>query len=161
MKLKPNILLFIACFLFFSCNEKPIFQASKSVGHFWHKDSIIPFCFDIKDTLQAYNLFLKLKASNDYPFSNIFLITSIESPNQQIKIDTLEYLMASAEGKILGNGFSKNKESKLWLKKKHYFSQIGKHTISVEQALRKRGEIEGVEKLKGISEIGLSIERYK
>jgi len=76
-------------------------------------------------------------------------------------MDTLEYLMTSVEGKILGNGFLKNKESKLWFKKKYYFSKIGKHTVSIQQSLRKRGEIDGIEKLEGISEIGLNVERYK
>jgi len=162
MKLNPpDVLLFIVCFFLFSCTEKPIFQVSKSVGNFWHKDSIVCFDFEIHDTLQAYNLFLKLKANNDYPFSNIFLITSIESPNEQIKRDTIEYLMTSVEGKILGNGFLKNKESKLWFKEKYYFSKIGKHTVSIQHSLRKRGEIDGIEKLEGISEIGLNVERYK
>jgi len=161
MRLNPDVLFFIICFSLFSCNEKPVFKASKSVGDFWYRDSVVRFDFEVYDTLQAYNLFLILKANNDYPFSNIFLITSIENPNQQIKIDTLEYIMASVDGKILGNGFSKNKESRLWFKKNHYFSQTGKHTFGIQHALRKRVEIEGVEKLEGISEIGLNIERYK
>jgi len=161
MKLYLDVLLFTICFFLFSCNEKPVFETYRTINNFWHKDSIARFDFEVYDTLQAYNLFLKLKANDDYPFSNIFLITSIESPNEQIKMDTLEYLMTSVDGKILGNGFFKNKESKLWFKKKYYFSQIGKHTINIEQALRKKGEIEGVEKLDGISEIGLSVELYR
>jgi len=161
MKSKHSFLFLMISFLFFSCNEKPIFEASKSVGNFWHKDSIVRFDFEIYDTLQNHNIFLKIKANNDYPFSNLFLITSIKNSNQEIKKDTLEYIMTSVEGKMLGNGISKNKTSKLWFKEKYRFSKVGKHTITIEQALRKRGKIDGVEKLEGVSEIGLNIERYK
>jgi len=137
MNSKHSFLFLMISFLFFSCNEKPIFEASKSVGNFWHKDSIVSFDFEIHDTIQTYNVFLKIKANNDYPFSNLFLITSIKTPNEEVKKDTLEYIMTSVEGKILGNGYSKNKESKLWFKEKYHFSKIG------------------------VSEIGLNIERYK
>src|SRR5690606_18708147 len=147
-------------FTLFSCGEKPVFTTYKSVGKSWHKDSIVSFDFEVQDTLQPYNLFLNLRANNDYPFSNIFIIASIESPSQQTKVDTLEYIMAAPGGKMLGNGFSDIKESKLWFKENYRFSENGKHIIRIGQALRKRSEVEGLEKLEGVSDVGLSIEKY-
>ncbi|SRR5690606_1607790 len=149
-------------FLTGSCSDqKQVFEMYKSVGSFWHKDSVVSFEFEAQDTLTTYNLFLNLRANNEYPFSNIFLIASIESPDGHIKKDTLEYLMASPDGKMLGNGFSDIKESKLWFKENYRFSETGKYIFKVEQALRKRTEVEGVEKLKGISDVGLTIELAK
>lgn len=152
--------VFVLAFTLFSCGEKPVFTTYKSVGKSWHKDSIVSFDFEVQDTLQAYNLFLNLRANNDYPFSNIFIIASIESPTEQTKVDTLEYIMATPDGKMLGNGFSDIKESKLWFKENYRFSENGKHIIRVEQALRKRSEVEGLEQLEGVSDVGLSIEKY-
>jgi len=151
---------FLLVLTLFSCGEKPMFDSYQSVGKSWHRDSIVNFNFEVKDTLQSYNLFLNFRANNNYEFSNIFLIASIESPNQQIKVDTLEYMMAAPDGKMLGNGFSDIKESKLWFKENYRFSELGKHTIRIEQALRKRNEVDGIEKLEGVSDVGLSIEKY-
>jgi len=147
-------------FILFSCGEKPVFDTYKSVGKSWHRDSIVSFEFEVQDTLEPYNLYLNLRANNNYPFSNIFIIASIESPSQQTKVDTLEYIMAASDGKMLGNGFSDIKESKLWFKENYRFSESGKHTIRIQQALRKRSEIEGLEKLEGVSDVGLSIEKH-
>src|SRR5690606_28595286 len=89
-----------------SCDNNQVFDSYKSVGNSWHRDSIVTFDFEVQDTTQYYNLFLTVRANNNYPFSNIFLLSSIESPNNMVKTDTLEYFMASPDGKMLGNGFS-------------------------------------------------------
>lgn len=160
VNLKISILFSVA-FLLFSCGEKPVFDSYQSVGNSWHRDSIVSFDFEIQDSVVAYNLFLNIRANNSYPFNNIFLIVSHESPSEQIKVDTLEYIMAAPDGKMLGNGFSDIKESKLWFKENYRFSETGKHIIRIEQALRKRNEVEGLERLDGVSDVGLSIEKHK
>jgi hypothetical protein len=60
---------------------------------------------------------------------------------------------------LLGNGFSDVKESKLWLKENFRFSQQGDYKFTVEQAVRELGEVEGVSSLKGISDLGIRIEK--
>jgi len=160
MKGKLQFSGFLALFfLTVSCSDKKqVFQMYESVGKSWNKDNIVRFEFEAKDTLMSYNLFLNVRANANYPFSNIFLIASIESPDGQINKDTLEYIMASPDGTMLGNGFSDIKESKLWFKENYNFSQAGKYIFKIEQALRKRNEVEGVEELEGISDVGFSIE---
>src|SRR5690606_10376110 len=74
-------LLLVLFFVLVSCDSKQVFDSYKSVGKSWHKDNIVSFEFEATDTIANYNMFLNLRANNDYPFSNIFLITSIESPN--------------------------------------------------------------------------------
>lgn len=145
--------------VFTSCDSKQVFDSYTSVGKSWHKDNVVSFEFEAKDTLAKYNMFLNLRANNDYPFSNIFLITSIESPNNTIKVDTLEYIMAAPDGRMLGNGFSDIKESKLWFKENYRFTELGTHNIKIEQAQRARGKIEGVEELEGVLDVGFRIEK--
>ncbi len=145
--------------LLISCDSKQVFDSYTSVGKSWHRDSIVSFEFEVKDTLTDYNLFLTLRANNDYPFSNIFLITSIEAPSTTVKVDTLEYSMATPDGRMLGNGFSDIKESKLWFKENYRFAELGVHNIKIEQAQRARRMIEGVEELEGILDVGFRIEK--
>ena len=77
------------------------------------------------------------------------------------KVDTLEYLMANTDGSLLGEGFSDVKESKLWYLENFKFSRVGKYNVEVVQAVKETGDIEGVTDLKGITELGLRIEKTK
>jgi hypothetical protein len=47
----------------------------------------------------------------------------------------------------------------LWLKENFRFSQQGDYKFTVEQAVRELGEVEGVSSLKGISDLGIRIEK--
>ena len=72
--------------------------------------------------------------------------------------DTLEYAMASPDGKWLGSGFNEIKESKLWWLGGVILSNQEPLTIEVSHAVRNNGEEKGVSKLKGIISLGISIE---
>ena len=98
-----------------------------------------------------------MRDNNNYPFKNLFLIVAIETPNGFTKVDTLEYEMASADGTLLGNGFSDIKESKLYFKEGVKFR--GKYKIHIKQAVRESGKISGVQELEGITDVGFRIEQ--
>ncbi len=157
MKIKNSILFLLVTFLFFSCDKKRVFDEYKSVGNSWHKDSIISFDLPELDSTKRYNLFVNLRANNDYPFNNLFLIVSLEMPNGFTKVDTLEYQMATPDGAILGDGFTDLKESKLFYKEKVRFR--GKYKVNIKQALRESGKIQGTKILEGITDVGFRIEK--
>jgi gliding motility-associated lipoprotein GldH len=121
------------------------------------------FTFEQKDTINPYNLFLNVRNNNDYPFNNMYLIVSLREPGKKptIKIDTLEYQMADVDGTLLGEGFTDVKESKLWYLENYVFNRIGNYKVEVVQAVRATGEVNGVAELKGITELGLRIEKTK
>lgn len=96
-----------------------------------------------------------------YEYSNLYLIVKTEYPDNRLVTDTLQYEMATPEGKWLGYGFSAVKESKLWYKENFTFSKKGKYVVKIEQAMRKIGENEGIERLSGITEVGFQIEKTK
>tara|TARA_B100000575_G_scaffold40188_1_gene27770 strand:+ start:38451 stop:38825 length:375 start_codon:yes stop_codon:yes gene_type:complete len=104
------------------------------------------------------NIFLRLRNNNDYPYSNIFLLASLRSGEDKIYDDTLEYAMASPDGKWLGIGFNEIKESKLWWLGGVILSNQEPLIIEVSHAVRNNGEEKGVSKLKGIISVGISIE---
>jgi gliding motility-associated lipoprotein GldH len=115
MKTKSSVLIAFFMFLFFSCDKKECLMKYKNVGNAWHKDSIVTFDLPQLDK-KKYNLFVNVRDNDDYPYSNLFLIVSLEQPNRQVKVDTLEYLMTNPDGTLLGEGFSDVKESKLFYK---------------------------------------------
>ncbi len=157
-----NKLSRIFIFLLFgltSCDSNRVFDEYKSVTNQWHKDSVIQFSINPPDSIKPYNLFINIRNSNDYKFSNLFLIVEINYPNGKGVIDTLGYIMAKPNGEFLGTGFSDIKENKLWYKESFVFSEMGEYNINIQHAMRENGNIKGVENLEGITDVGFRIEQ--
>jgi hypothetical protein len=49
----------------------------------------------------------------------------------------------------------------LWYLENYVFNRIGNYKVEVVQAVRATGEVNGVAELKGITELGLQIEKTK
>nr|WP_220485333.1 gliding motility lipoprotein GldH [Myroides sp. WP-1] len=147
--------------LLISCQQdnKVVFDEFQPTKGVWERNDIKTFVCDVQDTLTANNLFMNVRVNNEYPYSNMFVIFKLYKPNAEIVIDTIQFQMADPNGALLGNGFSDVKESKLWLKENYIFDQAGKYKMTLEQAVRALGDVEGVPALNGISEVGLRIEK--
>ena len=156
-----GLMLIIA--LFISCDKKQFFSEYKELDGTWKKADTLRFSFEQNDTINPYHLFLNVRNNNDYQFSNMYLIVALKEPgkNATTKVDTLEYLMANPDGTLLGEGFSDIKESKLWYLENHKFKKAGKYNVTIVQAVRETGKVGGVADLKGITELGLRIEKTK
>ena len=158
MSLKSSFLFILIAGLLISCDKKRVFDEYKSVGNAWNKKTIVSFDLPKLDTLKKYNLYVNLRANDEYKFNNLFLIVSLEQPNGLIKVDTLEYQMADVEGTLLGDGFSDLKESKLFYKENVHFNTSEKNKVHIKQVVRQMGKVVGVEDLEGITEVGFRIE---
>ena len=73
-KINRLFLVVISCFLFTNCDSNAVFDTYKSVPNQWHKDSIATFNFKAPDTSNSYNLYVNLRNTDAYKFSNLFLI---------------------------------------------------------------------------------------
>ncbi len=152
--------IFIMLFGIFSCSKNMEFDQYQSMENDqWHKDSIVSFYIVSNDTIGKKNIDINIRNNKDYAFSNLFLIVGIKFPDNYQIVDTLEYEMTSPEGHYLGTGFSDIKENKLEYKTNVVFPVKGTYKISVQQAMRKTKDIEGLVYLKGITDVGLQIEK--
>ncbi|MGQ2983586.1 gliding motility lipoprotein GldH [Flavobacterium sp.] len=157
--IKISLSLLGAALLLCSCDKGRVFDEYKAMDGRWNKDSIVSFSFEQKDTTARYNAFVNIRNNNSYPYNNLFLIVQMQEPGTKIvKVDTLEYQMANPDGALLGEGFSDVKESKLVYKKAMQFPKPGKYIVSIQQAVRKGGEVPGVQELEGVTEVGFRIE---
>jgi gliding motility-associated lipoprotein GldH len=82
----------------------------------------------------------------------------MQFPNGIHIVDTLEYEMTDKLGNFLGSGFTDIKENKLFYKENVQFSEKGNYIFQVEQAMRKNGNIQGLDSLKGITDVGFRLE---
>ncbi|MCF6295192.1 MAG: gliding motility lipoprotein GldH [Flavobacteriaceae bacterium] len=146
---------------FTSCDSNRIFDEYKTAPDSWHKDNIITFSITPPDTTKHYNLFINIRNTSDFKYSNLFLIVEMNFPNGKVTKDTLEYLMAKPNGEFLGTGFSGIKENKLWYKEAVVFSENGEYKINIQHAMRENGSIKGIENLEGITDVGFRIEKVQ
>jgi len=66
--------------------------------------------------------------------------------------------MALPDGTWLGKG-NRVKDNKLWYKENVRFYEEGSYTLSLKHAMRNINKVEGVNQLKGITDVGISIEK--
>ena len=157
-----NFLLLLAALLIVSCNSKLIWSKYQSVNDgIWNKENSIKFEFSELDTIQPHHLFINIRNDENYPYSNLFLITELNTPEGETIKDTLEYEMAKPNGEWLGKGFSGVKENKLWYKENIVFNSNGVYTVEISHAMRKNGKVDGVINLEGIIDVGFQIEKSK
>ena len=157
---KCSFLSVFLLFFLFSCDDSIEFIKYESIsGANWETKNNVAFDFSVQDTITPKNLFIYVRNTSDYPFSNIYVITTLVLPDETRIIDTLQYEMADTSGKFLGKGFTDTKENKLYYKEKKRFPRKGNYQFQIRQAMRKNGEVSPLIVLKGIQDIGFSIEK--
>lgn len=124
----------------------------------WTSKDTISFDFEIKDTISPMNMFIHVRNTENYAFSNLYVITNLKFPDRKIVVDTLQYEMSDKNGKLLGQGMTSSKENKLFYKERTVFPMQGTYTVSIYQSMRKQGEINSIS-LIGVKEVGLSLEK--
>ena len=150
--------LFLTVVLLVSCESNTVFSESQAMDGHWGADEVVQFKLPQLDSLKKYNLFLNIRNTNEYRYNNLFLIVNITFPHGKTVTDTLEYRMAQPDGSWMGQGIGNIKENKLWYKENVQFFEDGIYTVDIAQAMRNNGDVEGVTKLEGITDVGFSIE---
>ena len=143
-----------------SCNSNLEFSKYQSLNEgSWTIDQPVIFEFSDLDSVQTHHMFFNVRNDNNFEFSNLFLITELEFPDGNTQKDTLEYAMAEPTGEWLGKGLGSVKESKLWYKESIVFPDSGVYKVRITHAMRKNGDVNGISVLKGITDVGLEIEK--
>lgn len=158
--IRTLFLIFIAVLMLSSCDNNTIAGDSQSMPtERWPAIDKVTFNLPELDSIQPHNLFINVRNTNTYPFSNIFLIAELQYPYGKVQVDTLEYKMANPNGSWLGTGIGSIKESKLLYLENFRFNEPGAYTLTVSQAVRNNGDTQGVSQLEGITDVGYSIEK--
>jgi gliding motility-associated lipoprotein GldH len=143
-----------------SCDSNSVFDQYISLKkNSWLLTDSLDFKVTINDTISRNNVYINIRNNREYQFSNLYLITRFDFPNGKKIVDTLQYEMTDKNGKFLGKGISEIKHSKLILKENIIFPISGQYSISIWQSMRRNGEINGVNKLHGVTDVGLRIEK--
>jgi len=139
-----------------SCrNENLIFIDFKDLNGSWVRSNELNFSFESDNSILDFSL--ALRTDSTYPFSNIFLISSIQNNNYIIS-DTLEYSFENKESKWYELKPSGMKNNKILLKKDLKIDE-GDIIVKLKHSIRYLDSIVPLTKLDGILDVGLIVEK--
>ncbi|WP_405351102.1 gliding motility lipoprotein GldH [Nonlabens sp. Asnod3-H03] len=158
--MRITLLLILSCITLISCDHNIVKTQSVAFSDAqWSLTEAPVFKIESIDTVNTYDMFLNLRNNHDYAYSNLYLIAEMKFPQGKIVTDTLEYDMATPQGQFLGTGYSDVYENKLWYKEGVRFRESGTYLLTLRHAMRKNGSVDGIAQLKGVLDIGYSIEK--
>ena len=138
-----------------SCDKSRVFEEYKKIpDNSWFINNKISFEVNIQDTINPDNIYVDVRNSGSYQFSNLFIFLTTYLPDNSVAKDTLECTLADPSGKWLGSGLGDLWDNKILFKKNFRFQHSGKYRFEMVQGMR-------VNPLNLISDVGLRIEKAK
>ena len=150
------LLLLLLTVVVSGCNQERVYHAYVDFeDRYWLTDKVPQFTFTIEDTTQRYNVYCNIRNSTWYPYSRIFIKSSLQDTlGNELKESLLnDFLFEEKTGKPLGkSGLGDLYDHQLPVLKNHKFTKAGAYRIRFEQFMR-------TDTLEGILSVGLGVDR--
>lgn len=125
------------CFLFFilnGCLDNAVYEKNIPTDNLlWDRKQIPHFNIHIDNTNQNFELYLNLRHTSKYKYSNISLIIEEESPKNQVKRYRVELQLADSDGRWKGIGAGRILSSQVPFLNNHHFADTGIYTFKIKQ----------------------------
>lgn len=136
-KLRNSLILLSTIIFLSSCDDTVIYEENIPVeNNEWASDDIKTFNFEIQDTISPLNLYINLRTTTDYPYSNLYIFLYSEYPDGYTDKDTLEFVLAESDGKWLGENTGTVIENKILISRGGSFTKQGNYTFKIQHAMR-------------------------
>lgn len=106
----------------------------------------------IEDNSIVYNVYINLRHTADYKYSNIFLLIRNQGPDGKVVTVRKEFKLAYPDGQWLGKGSGNLFSYQLPFYQNYRFPAKGKYIFEVEQNMRDNP-------LKEVTDVGIRVER--
>jgi gliding motility-associated lipoprotein GldH len=152
--MKNKFFILIVSSLFFTgCVKNDVYLKYKTINLTgWNKDSLFTFDIQIKDTTILYNLYINVRNRSEYPYQNMWLFLSVNSPDNILSKDSIECYLADKHGKWLGSGIGSVYEMPVLYQQKVKFGKAGIYRYKIVHGMR-----DSI--LQGINDIGMRVEK--
>lgn len=130
--------VFLLLFMLTSCNSAGVFERNISIpSHKWDRAFKPEISFDISDTTSLYNIYITLRHTHAYKYSNIWLNVQFQLPGDTISRQRVNVLLATNDKGWLGTGMDDIWELRQLITPQPFrFSRSGKATFVLEQIMR-------------------------
>src|SRR6185312_5010763 len=141
--------------LFCTCCSDPKAVTDQNTpvpNHNWTYTGKIGYAVKIDDETIPYNLYMNLRVTADYKYSNLFVLITETGPNKKPKITRYELKLAGKDGEWLGSGSGNLYSYQVPFRTNFKFPAKGVYHFTIEQNMRDNP-------LHEVSDVGLRVEK--
>lgn len=132
-----QIIVLLSSLFVIACDSNRLIDENKDLPvQGWNYQNKLIFDVPITDTIAQYNLFLNVRISADYLFSNLYLNLHTTTPSMQKQTERKELILADENGKWLGKGLGDLYDYQVPVKEKFRFKENGIYRFELEQNMR-------------------------
>jgi len=143
-----NLLLWAGC----KDANTVVDQNVEIINNNWAYTNKIKQAVNIDNEQVPYNLYLNLRVTADYKYSNLFVLVRQTNPDKKSSATRFEFKLANPDGEWLGQGSGNLYSYQIPFKLNYKFPAKGTYTIEIEQNMRDNP-------LHEISDVGLRVEK--
>ena len=129
-------IIFLSSMFLISCRQYVSDKYYYFDNNGWTIDDTLRYDFRVNDLNSHYTMKINIKVNDDYKYRNLYFFTKTIMPDNTIKIDTLQFIVNSIDGKSYGHGLSANKELEFILNNSLKFNQSGKYLMEIQHGMR-------------------------
>ena len=152
----PLVIALFFSLLFIACRDSQSVtdENQEIIGRNWSYVNKIRVPVTIEDPSLAYNIYINLRHTADYRYSNVFIRIHMSGPNGKESTERKEFKLAYPDGEWLGKGSDNMYSYQLPYKMNYRFPAKGKYIFELEQNMRDNP-------LKEITDAGLRVEKAR
>lgn len=151
MKGKIVLLLFVCLAGLTGCSDQALIDENQAIENStWSNKQVREFTATVKDVRVPYHVYLNVRNSMEYSFSNLSVLFRQINPDKSTKTHRINVIMADKEGLWVGKGTGNLYAQQVQFLKNYHFPDTGTYTFQIEHNMR-------LDPLVGITDIGLRI----
>ena len=154
--LRNSLFCLLGICLMAACNENTVYHSYQSLpDEGWGKSDTLSFLIPVTDSIPpTLRLFAEVRNRTDYPYHNLHLFISQNLQDSTVwRTDTITINLADSTGRWIGNGWGSIYQSAVFIKSVRPLYPAN-YTFKIMNGMKD-------EKLSGINDIGIRIERQE
>ena len=116
----------------------------------WLAESPVRMEVPVSDTLERYDVALRLRHTDDYPYSNLWLFVTTVAPDNTTTVDTVNIRLSDEYGRWLGSGIGASLQYEFLYRRAFRFDRSGLWHIVIQQGMQDS-------ELPGITAVGIKV----